>query len=312
MIYLISGEDSFRAEYFIREQKKDFFSKHPHGAAAIFADEATLEEALNFLQAASLFPEQKFVVFRGKIGVKEFTKIKKLGAAIEEDPSRIFLLWLEGVKKAPAAFTKLPGIKKHFPPLKGLAQGKWLEELGRDLGIHLSQGALSLLLSLFGHDSRQLFFEAKKLSDFKPNSQISELDVLKISSPVLSQKFFVFIEAFLQKDKKNAMKSFLEEVRRGGDPIGLLAALTNTFRTILILHLAKNRIGTPQALKGQHPYWLSKLRLQSRTLSEAEIRQAFQRLSTLDWQVKTGRLEAGAALEEFVYSWLSGFSPSKV
>jgi len=107
----------------------------------------------------------------------------------------------------------------------------------------------------------------------------------------------------LSRERKLALEALFEELARGGDPLIVLASLTNTFRTILLLRAANHTRQKAVLLQETNPYWLSKLHVQSRALTDSEIRRGFQRLALIDWYAKSGRYDIVPSLEQFIVLW---------
>lgn len=304
MLYFLSGADSFRIKLFTHRLKEEFLKTAPNAVSAAFdAKVHTLEEAISFLSDTGLFSNPRFAVFAGDAGPGSTrAKIRQELSKISQDPTRVLVSWSRARK---ASFTKIPhAVSEYFPHLEGRELLSWLQKEGERLGVTFAPAALSWLAGAFGRDSELLFREVEKLATFKPGGTITREDLSQLSHQVPQPQYFPFLEAFLRKEKKEALTLFFQELDRGEDSLRLLGSLTSTFRTLLLLRSAKSGGKLPKALSRANPYWISNLRWQSSALAFSEIRRGFQSLALLDWQIKTGKRGSREGLAQFIISWL--------
>jgi len=314
MVYFLTGKDRFRLQQFISRLKKDLAAKEPKLVTAVFDDSVNaFAEVLGFLSGETLFPEPKLAVFRSRTNLKEeLNQARKRVFELAAEKSKILAIWFDGLRSKldPASAIK-KGIKIiRFDELEGEGLDHWLDETSQEMNIKLSPEVKNWLEETFGSDSGLLFQEVAKLASFRPGGLIELRDLSQVSQVQIKSQFFPLIEFFLQKNKK-AVALFLTEIKRGEDPIGLLAGLASALRNLLVLRASKNSWAVPPALRGNHPYWLKSLSNSGRGLNQGEIRQGFLKLIRLDREIKNGQVDAQAALEEFIVSWLGG-RPSEI
>lgn len=280
MIYIIHGEDSFRAGLYIKEELLK--AKASGAQVGVFEASGELDGALSFLARPGLFDVPRIVIIRS---IERLPEVKRSA--------------LEAAFRA-SGFEKVE--EKSFPILRGLALKRWLEDYAASLGIMLDDGVGNFLLEVLGNDSGRIAVELEKLATYKPNGTIKFSDLEILSPQEIPEKtlYFAWVDGFLARDEKQALRGLVELLAAGVDPIQLLTALTNTLRTLLIIKHAKSRAEVSRSVGSAHPFWISKLTIASRRFSVTELKKLYSQVLKAEYLLKSGRIDAEPLLEEIV------------
>ncbi len=103
------------------------------------------------------------------------------------------------------------------------------------LGSSFAPGAVDLLLSRVGANTRLLVEEVRKLSSYAGEGMIEEKHVIELTPNTAEGDFFEMAEAFFAGDLRWALAALHRHYFTGGDARPLLAALQNRNRILLQL-----------------------------------------------------------------------------
>lgn len=166
-----------------------------------------------------------------------------LVSAAPVDRRRSFPKWCE--KNADFA---LVGEGEGEDALAGVALAE-----ARGLGASFGPGALELLLSRVGPNSRLLIEEVRKLSSYAEGGKIAEEHVAELTPNAAEGDFFEAADAFFSGDLPWTLAALHRHFFAGGDARPILAALQNRNRILLqlraLLDAGQVRVG-PRGVDG--------------------------------------------------------------
>ncbi|MDP1884481.1 MAG: DNA polymerase III subunit delta, partial [Candidatus Moranbacteria bacterium] len=95
-----------------------------------------------------------------------------------------------------------------------------------------------------------------------------------------------------------------EHLKKGDDPFYVFSMYVYQFRIILkVADLDGQYHGNDYAIaqaSGLHPFVVKKSLSQVRNFPMAKLKEIYQKLSDLDTQIKTGRIDIRVALDKFI------------
>ena len=126
-------------------------------------------------------------------------------------------------------------------------------------------------------------------------------DINSISSRGFKDNIFDFTDAIMKRDFKKIFECYNDLIKIGEDPIKIISLLSNQFSLILSCKMLSNNGKTQSDIASElniHPYRV-KLALQTNYL-EDDLKQIIKDLHTLDFNIKSGKIDKTIALENFL------------
>ena len=308
MIIFLYGEDTFRAKQKLNEIIEQHRKVHKSGLNLKYLDFSKKEEDLSFsgfkdeIRQTSMFNEKKLVII-----INSFSNSPFKEAFLEEEKDfadDIILFYEEGkVDKRDSLFKFLKENAKcqEFSLLRGSKLKAWIK---KELGSCKAEPAVfEKLVDYVGSDLWRLNNELKKLVSFRNGKEIKAQDVDFLIRPKIETDIFKTIDALAQKDKKGALELLHKHLEKGDSPSYLFSMINFQFRNLLMVkELAERRSPYNVILRksGLHPFVMKKNYFQSQKFTLPELKKIYQRIFQIDFNIKTGQVEPGAALDVLI------------
>lgn len=309
MIYFLYGEDTYRAKRKLREIINGYRKANKSGfnlARFDFSEDLAGNFLASFkdsFRQTSIFKEKKLVillnVFRNA-GFEDFFMKNKKEFLSSAD---LIVIFEDGkIEKKDAFFKFLAEFAKtqEFAPLAGQKLKNWIvKELG-SYSVKIDPVALNVLIGYAGNDLWRISNEMAKLANYKSGGIISESDVKLMVRARVETDIFKTIDAISANDKKTALNLLHGHIEKGDSPLYLLTMIGYQFKNLLIIKdLIEKR--NPYDLivhkSGLHPYVVKKNYYAAQKFSFSELKKIYQKIFLIDVDVKTGKKEAGLALD---------------
>lgn len=193
---------------------------------------------------------------------------------------------------------------RHFDLMKGDALVKWIRTRAKKAGGEFSREAAEALAEV-EHDPRALGNEILKLLTYVGFARAVELDDVETLTPAGGEAvIFDLVDALGQRRGPQAMRE-LHKLLATEEPLYVLTMIVRQFRLLLqAKELLNGRAGVDEvaaALK-LHAYPTGKICTQARNFELDELERIYRRLLDYDTEIKTGQIEAAAALDTLVGS----------
>ncbi len=263
MIILLYGPDTFRSRQKLNEIVERYKNTHKRGLSLRYFDAEvdSLEELLDWLKTQPMFPEKKLVVLKN---ASKFSKHFKNFAKSEH-----ILLFFEEGKTLP----KLPGARaQKFEFLSGVKLREWVKKEFEKIELNSGSEVVEKLISFVGADSWRLNNEIKKLASYAKSRNLSVKDVEILVRPKIETDIFKTVRYLAFKNKKQALALIHQHLAKGDHPLYLLAMIAWQFRVMLLQK--RSSLFTPQ-----------------------ELKKIYRKIFEADLKIKTGKMEAEAALD---------------
>ena len=307
MIYLIFGEDTFRANRKLKEIIEKYQKIHKSGLNLKILDlkENEFEDFKKEFESSPMFFEKKLLILKNASQNRKFKErflkeIEKFAKSKE-----IIFFFEEGSLKNDSFFEE---IKKHgkFQEFKLLDRARlkiWVKEEFKKYRVKIEEKAIEKLIFLVGNDLWRMSEEIRKLVAFKRGKEIKERDIEILISPKLEIDIFKAIDAISSRNKKLAFKFLHDLLKRGEKPAVLFSMIKYQFRNLIeVKDLIEKGEKIPQ-IKNKielHPFVLEKTLRISQKFKIEELRKVYQMIFSFDLAIKTGKIEPALALDLFL------------
>ncbi|MFJ5964803.1 DNA polymerase III subunit delta [Bacillus sp. NPDC093026] len=294
----------------VDEETKDF------NYSVFDMEEVSLEQAVTDAETFPFMGERRLVVIKNPYFLTAEKKKEKI-----EHPLSVLESYLE--EPAPytilvllAPYEKLDERKKITKLLKKKAiivEAKELNPkettdftitLAKTEGKMITSEAAEQLVILCGGRLSSIFQEVRKLSTYIGEREEIELsDVNQLVARSLEQNIFELINQIVNRHRTQAMQMFYDLLKQNEEPIKILALISNQFRLILqTKYFAQQGYGQKQIASNLkvHPFRVKLALDQARLFSEEELKQIVIELSTIDYEMKTGKKDKQLLLELFL------------
>lgn len=319
MILFLYGEDSFRSRQKLLEIKKRFLLSDAVGSGlSVFnwAEKNPGHSLLDVLGTSNLLAPKRLVVVRDMIEAAADAEkddlveyLKKYEKQIQDDRDLVIVFWEDGQPKKNGKLYKLlvkMAKSQNFERLGGGKLNQWIVQRAKELDPAggISAAALEKLILFAGSDTEYLDKELRKLVDFADGRTIQADDVEILVRANSDANIFDTIDALGADNKKEALRLVQEHLKKGDDPFYIFSMYVYQFRNILkVADLSAQYHNNDYAIAkaaGLHPYVVKKSLNQLRNFSMAELKGIYQKLSDLDTQIKTGKIDIRVALDKFI------------
>jgi DNA polymerase-3 subunit delta len=330
MVYFFYGADSYRIRQKVNKVIESYQAKHKSGlnfGRFDFAEE-DFSKVKNFLESYSMFEEKKLAVLENLFGagaetLEKFTDFleksdivktadnflviaQELEVSAERRAKEKYIL--RGGKESFKKLTAKNIEAEEFDFLGGVKLENWVNKEVAGQGGKISAEAVKKITVYVGADLWQMQNELGKLISFKGGKTITGADIDSLVKAKIENDIFKTIDALAARNKTAALKFLHRHLAEGESEIYLLGMLVYQFRNLL---LVKDQIerGTPvygleKKLK-LNPFVLRKSFEQSKNFSLGVLKKIYERLLEIDLDIKSGRVEAKAALD-LVISEIAG------
>jgi DNA polymerase III subunit delta len=193
---------------------------------------------------------------------------------------------------------------KHFDLLKGDALARWIRARAKHEGGELSREAAEALAEVES-DPRALGNEIVKLLTYVGFARAVELDDVETLTPAgVHAVIFDLVDAIGQRRGPVAMRE-LHKLLANEEPLYVLTMIVRQYRLLLqareLLNGRASENEVAAALK-MKPYPAGKICAQARNFTLEDLERIYRRLLDYDTGIKTGQIEAAAALDTLVGS----------
>lgn len=303
MIYLLYGNKDYRINEEIKKITKNI-DKINITKYDLNTDD--IKDIINDAETYSLFQEKKAIIIEN---ANMFTGSTSKDADIiekyieNENPQTTLILTVRG--------EKIDSRKKITKLLQ--KKGKIIE-LNEDINIDnlikkefkdykIDNKTLMLFKNRVGTNPLIIENEINKIKLYKDNNEITEEDILKVTSKTVEIDIFKLIDDIVKRNKEEGIEIYHEMLKINEEPLKIVIMLANQFR---IMYQSKELM-----LKGYtekdiasllkiHPYRV-KLALQnSRNYSSKTLLKYLNELADIDIGIKTGKINKDLALELFI------------
>ena len=331
MLYVFYGPDEFRRSEELRRLRRelDRDGNLAHNTVTIESADVrglTPGELRAACHTASFFAEDRLVVVEGLLGrLGGRSRRGRRGRTASAEPSgangdaeafmdvlanlpptTTVVLMEEGITDAVAGSVPEGAALKKFDSLKRDELRGWAVQRARTQGAEFAAGALERLVSLFdGTHLGEIAGEIDKLATYAGGRAITSEDVDELVTGALSYMYWDLTDAVIEGRADRALSVLRGMDAKNQPPQLLTYMLVRQYRQLLLAQtllregMSQPQIGTTMGLQG---YPLRKIIEQATRYPAPALEAAYHRLLENDVAVKTGVMEADAAIEVLIVS----------
>lgn len=312
-IYLISSS-SFRLmeeeiEKIVKGNKYSTFDLN-----TVLLDEV-LEEAAYF----SLFDEKKYMVVKNanifgsskRKSVDEENVSKKDEKLLKylEDPnySTILIFTINGKIDSKKKICKIIKDKYHFIQIDDLKAKEIMSRVDKSFkndGYKCDSSIIYSIIESCQNNYDLTMNEVDKIKLYYSHGcVVKKEDVLNITSRIIEDNNFKFIDTIMRKNIKEAFKIFDDLMIQKVEPIMLMSMLAKEIRNTLLVKKMireKDKKEMMKVLGINYEFMIDKLINNSYSFKEKELESFLVDLCDLDYKIKSGRISNKLALEMFI------------
>lgn len=293
MTYLIIGNDEL-AEKEIDKLKENIIETNIN---RYDLEESSLVSVLEDLNTYSLFGDKKLVIVKNY----DFTKdVDKLTKYLENQNDNILIF----------TNNKKPTLKKDVQTIFNknvktidFSKSDTLDYIKEELKDYKISNMNAILLKDYCNDNySKIQKEIEKLKLYKEDDkEITDKDIKTVVKKSFDGNIFDLTNAVLLNDKDKIFKCFYEQIDNNVDELSIISILYNNFRLIykIKLLLQTNSDEEIISILKLHPYRYKKLKELTYNYSEERLLKLIKKLSNIDINIKSGKIDKKLALELF-------------
>ena len=310
MNYLLYGTEKF----LIDKEVKNIISKNNIEEINISKYDLelnSLNEILDDANTVSLFSNNKLIIVDNayifsRVINKKIDNIESLENYLKNNSDTIIIFInnnekIDSVKKI-VKLIKENGVVKEFNPLKNI--NTTVKNMFDDYKI--SDNSINLLINRVGNNLELIYQEVEKLKIYKINDKIiTNQDIEDIIIENIDIDIFKFIDDIINKNKKEAIKTYRELIKLNEEPIKIIALLASKFRLMYQASLLAKKGYTEDNISEilkVHKYPVHLAILSGYKYNPNILLKYLNELANLDIGIKTGEKDKELALELFILS----------
>lgn len=317
IFYLLHGEDDLSVEEAVGKMVRDLH-KQPNADLNLARFDAATTPTSEIFGAAMAYPfmaDKRLVIVRdyigwyGRKGAGETGKraLEHLAITLPDLPDWTrFVLLERGALAENHRFVKLirdhpAGYEKNFALPANPTD--WIMRRARDVyASAIDPQAAAVLASVTTGDLRRADSELYKLALYVDGQHpITEADVAALTPYVPETTGFALVDALVEGRGAAASLTIRRLLEQDEDIFMIYGLIVRQFRLLVIarehLDLGGGPAGLRDALGIRSDWQVEKIAKQARAFDLPRLEGVYRRLHEYDVQIKTGRIEAGVALD---------------
>jgi DNA polymerase-3 subunit delta len=336
-VFLFTGEETYLLQQELKLWKEAFKKKHggDFNLDVIDGAKAEIPQILSAMQAAPFLSEKRLLIIENlpaapsARSAQALTKkdeareeeLEKLAGALETLPESSVVVFVSPSPDKRRSFYKSllkVATLKEYKMLEGQKLIAWVSAKFQQAGVKATPALIENFLNLTGPDLWKITSELQKLSTYLQGASLTEEIMEKLVIPSAQTNVFGFTDALSAKNSKGAIDRLHNEMDAGENLHQTFSMVVRQFRILLLIagyiqkHPGARASDMASALK-LHPFVVEKTLPQVRRFSLEELKTAYQKLLTLDVELKTSQIKTTAdnqnelalAIEKFILSLCS-------
>ena len=301
MIIFLYGENTYRSRQKLNEIIEHYKKTHKSGLnlRQFEGKDLDFQDFKNELQTTPMFKEKKLLILNNVFANQEFKEefLKNSDKLAESDHVIIFYEDREvPLNNSLFKFLKKEAETQEFPMLNTQQLRSWLKKEFSQYQTEIELRALDRLIEFVGNNLWQFSNEVKKLVAFSKGKKVGVKDVELLVKSKIETDIFKTIDAIALKRKRQALNLLHQHLEKGDSPLYLLTMINYQFRNILAIKDLLEK-GKPLSRSKLHPFVVKKSYQQAQQFSFSELKKIYRKIFEVDYNIKTGKLEAQAALD---------------
>ncbi len=332
MLYILYGEDDYSRQQALDEIKRTIGDETAlaTNTTVLEAPQATLDQLRSVAEAMPFLAEKRLVIIQGLLErfearAKSGRRKKAASVSSRQSEHQSLADYLVTIPDSTVAVlvdgkisSKNPLLGalsarakvRAFPLLERDKLTQWINKRVAESGGSISQSAIGLLTSYVGSNLWVMTSEIDKLVLFTGGRQIEADDVRQVVSYVQEGSVFNLIDAILEFRGGMAEKLAEQLMQKGASPAYILVMLTRQLRLVVRVKELKSQRRPEAEIMGRlemtSPFILRRTLEQASRYTLARLKEVYHRLLETDLAIKTGRYNAGLALNILIAELCQG------
>lgn len=313
VVYILHGEDEFAIAQAVAafEGKMGEETMAALNATRLDGRSLSLDELRNAVSALPFLSNRRLVLVTGPTSRLNTPNLqKKFKQILDELPptTRLIIVeykilrenhWL--LKWAQGAGSR--AFVRAFPPKKGAAMVRWIQEQALVVGGEITPQAAALLASLVGEEARLAYQEVQKLIAYTNYRRPVDVeDVENLTAFMGEGDIFALVDALGNQNARLAAGT-LQRILEKQDALPVFGMVVRQFRLLLlareVLVAGGSEADVTRELK-IHPFVAGKITSQSCHFTMGELERVYHYLLEIDEAMKTGKMAGDLALDTLV------------
>jgi DNA polymerase-3 subunit delta len=305
---LIGNEPFFQDDLLKRIEAKAFKdpAEKDFNFHLFYGTESSVTDIISACMAYPMFADYKLVI------VKEFDKLKiddKEGfTKFIENPQPTSRLIMVGTDTGKTKFDKMLEESSVFVKTRALYENEifeWIQVRFREEGLESDPDAIAFMVENTGTNLLRLNQELEKVKNFIGSEKRLTLDMIsELSGFTRDVNIFALQAALVQRNLQKSMKLSLQLLEQGEAIQGILPALSNFFRRMLVVKQMREHNESKQTiireLRGNE-YAYRDIFANIANFSQGQILSALDQLETAEIMLKTSQKPAESILSMLSY-----------
>lgn len=310
MNYLLYGTEKF----LIDKEVKNIINKNNIDEINISKYDLelnSLNEILDDANTVSLFSNNKLIIVENsyifsRVQNKKIDNVGILENYLKNKSDTIIIFInnsekIDSVKKI-VKLIKEKGVIKEFNPSKNITST--VKSMFDDYKI--SNDGINLLINRVGNNLELIYQEVEKLKIYKIDDKIiTNKDIEDLVVENISVDIFKFVDDIINKNKKDAIKTYKELLKLNEEPIKIVALLASKFRLMYQVNKLAKKGYTEDDISDilkVHRYPVHLAIISGYKYNLDILLKYLNDLADLDIGIKTGEKDKELALELFILS----------
>ena len=310
MNYLLYGLERF----LIEKEIKNIINKHKIEEINISKYDLevnSIKEILDDATTVSLFSSNKLIIVENSFIFSRTTKkidnVELLENYLKQDNKDVIIIFINPNEKLDSVKKIVKSIKEkgkilEFNPMKNI--NSTVKTMFDDY--KLENGIIELLINRVGNNLDLIYQEVEKLKIYKIEEKyITKEDILNLTTEIIDIDIFKFVDDIINKNKKEAIKTYKELLKLNEEPIKIIALIASKFRLMYqACTLTKKGYTEDQIseILDTHKYPVHLAIVAGYKYNPKILLKYLNDLADLDIGIKTGEKDKELALELFILS----------
>jgi len=294
--YALRQQLTTMVEAYRRKAGSDF------GLERIDGTSVSVRELSANLAAVPFLATSRLVIVEGAAGNKSAAdKLAGVLAGVPESTVAVF------VERQPdqrtvgfKALLKADKVVK-FEPVTGPRLSVWVKAEAARLGGEIDAAAVRELIDTAGEDQWRLAEEINKLVNFAP--KVTAQSVRELVAASVERSIFDLVEAMTAGRTGPALGLYRDLLSQRESEMYVLTMIQWQLRNLLLASSAPDGMSPAELAKeaGLSPYVVGKAMTAAGRMDEARLASAYVAAADCEYDIKTGRMRAEAAVEQLIY-----------
>ncbi len=304
-MYFIYGSES----YLISNEEKRIKTKI--GIEPIVFDEtSTVSEIIQEIATINMFYEDKLIIIRNGECFKKDEESQTILNIIKNGIEGVQIIFVLNQSKPKTSnplisFLLSNSITKQFEEITEKQIQPTVKNMIESKGGQISSKALMILSIKLPTDLMIINNEVDKL--IMHSLEITEEMVENSVADYTTDNYFALANAIMEKDNTKVFRSYNQRKANGDDPHLLIGQIASVLLlTHKISHYSKQGMSSKEISDKTkiHLFRIKKSKEFSLKMADQELRDLIIKLSILDTDIKTGKIEAGIGLDKFLLEFV--------